>query len=89
MIVFIDNFTTHSKREDHLHWIRECLSRCCQTCIALNPDKLFVGAVQGVLLGHIVFGAGIEPNPEMVEVIQSLKPPTDVKGIQKVSEHGL
>jgi hypothetical protein len=25
MTVFIDDFSTHSKREDHLYWVRECL----------------------------------------------------------------
>jgi hypothetical protein len=87
MMVFIDDFSTHSKKEDHLNWVRECLIRCRRTQIALNPDKLFVGVVRGVLLGHIVSESGIEPDPEKVEVIHNLKPPTNVKGVQKVLGH--
>jgi hypothetical protein len=87
MMVFIDDFSTHSKREDHLHWIRECLIKCSRTRIALNPDKLFVGVVRGVLLGHIVSVSGIELDPEKVEVIHNLKPPTNVKGVHKVLGH--
>jgi hypothetical protein len=52
----------------------------------LNP-KLYVEVKRGVLLGHIVFEAGTEPDPEKVEVIHNLKPPTDVKGIQRVLGH--
>jgi hypothetical protein len=87
MTVFIDDFSTHSKREDHLYWIHECLIRCRNTRIAINPDKLFVAVVRGVLLGHIVFEAGIELDPEKVEVINNLKPPTTVKEVQKVLGH--
>jgi hypothetical protein len=87
MTVFIDDFSTHSKREDHLYWVRECLIRYRNTRIAINPDKLFVAVVRGVLLGHIVFEAGIEPDPEKVEVINNLKPPTMVKEVQKVLGH--
>jgi hypothetical protein len=38
-------------------------------------------------LGHIVSESGIEPDPEKVEVIHNLKPPTNVKGVQKVLGH--
>ena len=48
MIVFIDNFSTHSKKEDHLYWVHECLIPYCNTRIAINPDKLFVVVVRRV-----------------------------------------
>jgi hypothetical protein len=47
----------------------------------LNPAKLYIEVKRGVLLGYIVSEAGTEPDPEKVEVIHNLKPPTDVKGI--------
>jgi hypothetical protein len=87
MTVFIDDFSTHSKREDHLYWVRECLIRCRNTRIAINLEKLFVAVVRRVLLGHIVSEAGIEPDPEKVEVINNLKPPITVKEVQKVLGH--
>jgi hypothetical protein len=46
-----------------------------------------VAVVRGVPLGHIVSEAGIEPDPEKVEVINNLKPPTTVKEVQKVLGH--
>ena len=89
MTVFIDDFSIHLKREDHLYWIRECLIWCCNTQIAINPDKLFVAVIRGVLLGHIVSEVGIEPDPEKVEVINNLKPPTTVKKVQKVLDQSV
>jgi hypothetical protein len=53
----------------------------------LNPAKLYIEIKRGVLLGHIVSEAGTEPDPEKVEVIHNLKPPTNVKGIQRVLGH--
>ena len=87
MTVFIEDFSTHSKRQDHLYWVRKCLIRHLNTRIVINPNKIFVAVVRGVLLGHIVSEAGIEPDLEKVEVINNLKPPTIVKEVQKVLGH--
>ena len=87
MTVFIDDFSTHSSATEHLHWVRECLIRCRRTGIAVNPDKLYLAIKKGILLGHIVSREGTEPDPTKVEAITELKPPTDVKGIQRVLGH--
>ena len=87
MTVFIDDFSTHSRVSEHISWVTECLIRCRRTGIALNPRKLYLAVKRGVLLGHIVSEAGKEPDPEKVEVIANLKPPTNVKGVQRVLGH--
>ena len=87
MTVFIDDFSTHSSTTEHLHWVRECLIRCCRTGITVNLDKLYLAVKKGILLGHIVSREGTEPDPAKVEAITELKPPTDVKGIQRVLGH--
>jgi hypothetical protein len=87
MTIFIDDFCIHLEEKDHLHWVRECLVRCHSSGISLNPAKLYVEVKRGVLLGHIVSEAGTKPDPEKMEVIHNLKPPTDVKGIQRVLGH--
>ena len=72
MIVFIDDFSTHSLATEHLHWVRECLIRCRRTGIAVNPDKLYLAVKKGILLGHIVSREGTEPDPAKVEAITEL-----------------
>ena len=87
MTVFIDDFSTHTSVTEHLHWVRECLIRCCRTGIAVNLDKLYLAIKKGILLGHIVSREGTEPDPAKMEAITELKPPMDVKGIQRVLGH--
>ena len=87
MIVYIDDFSTQSNREDHLPLVEECLIRCCKTGIALNPDKLFLGVKKGILLCYVVSKEGKQADPEKVEVIVNLPAPKDVKGVQRVLGH--
>ena len=50
----------------------------------LNPSKCIFGVPSGILLGYIVSARGIEPNPNKVSAITSMKRPTCVKDIQKL-----
>lgn len=87
MTVFIDDFSTQSGIEDHLGFVRESLERCRQSQMALNPEKTYLAVSRGVLLGYVVSKAGREPEPEKVKVITNLKPPTNVKEVQRVLGH--
>ena len=51
----------------------------------LNPSKCNFGVPSGILLGYIVSACGIEPNPDKVFAITSMKWPTYVKDIQKLT----
>ncbi len=64
---------------DHMVMLRACFDRCRRYGIALNPEKIYLAVECGVLLGHVVSQKGKEPNPEKIEVIVNLQPPSDVE----------
>ena len=67
--------------------MQECLIQCRRTRIAVNRGKFYLTVKRGILLGHIVFQEGTEPNSAKIKAIMELKPPTDVKGMQRVLSH--
>jgi hypothetical protein len=87
MSVFIDDFSTQTSKIDHMVMLKACFERCHRYGIALNPEKIYLAVERGVLLGHVVSQKGKEPDPEKIEVIVNLQPPSDVKGVQRVLGH--
>jgi hypothetical protein len=81
MVVFIDDFSTQTSREEHLEMLKACFQRCRKVDISLNPEKVYLAMVQGILLGYVVTKKGKELDPDKVEVIVNLQPPTRVKQI--------
>jgi hypothetical protein len=81
MEVFIDDFSRQTSREEHLEMLRACFQRCREVGISLNPEKVYLAMVRGILLGYVISKKGKEPNPNKVEVIVNLQPPTIVKQI--------
>jgi hypothetical protein len=51
----------------------------------LNPTKCIFDVSSGILLGNTVSRHGIKANPEKIEVVTKMKPPTYVKDIQKLT----
>jgi hypothetical protein len=49
----------------------------------LNPAKCTVDVPAGKLLGFLVSSRGIEVNPGKIRAIERMKPPTDLKEVQK------
>ncbi len=47
--------------------------------IELNLSKCHIGEQEVKFLGHIVSKKGIKPDPENVEAVSKMKPPTNVK----------
>jgi hypothetical protein len=52
----------------------------------LNPNKCVFGVPSGKLLGFIISHRGIKANPEKISAITSMKAPTCVKDVQKLTE---
>lgn len=48
----------------------------------LNPKKCVFGEPSGKLLGFIVFGRGIEANPEKIDAILKMATPKNLKDVQ-------
>jgi hypothetical protein len=51
----------------------------------LNPNKCVFGVPSGKLLGFIISHCGIETNPEKISAITSMKAPTSIKDVQKLT----
>ena len=47
----------------------------------LNPTKCIFGVPYGILLGNIVSYHGIKANPEKIEAVTKMKPPTYIKDV--------
>jgi hypothetical protein len=51
----------------------------------LNQNKCVFGVPSGKLLGFIISHRGIEANPEKISTITSMKAPTSIKDVQKLT----
>jgi hypothetical protein len=51
----------------------------------LNPNKCVFGVPSSKLLGFIISHRGIEANPEKISAITSMKSPTCIKDVQKLT----
>jgi hypothetical protein len=51
----------------------------------LNPNKCVFDVPSGKLLGFIISHRGIEANPEKISAITSMKAPTCIKDVQKLT----
>jgi len=56
--------------------LKACFQRCRKVDISLNPEKVYLAMVQGILLGYVVTKKGKELDLDKVEVIVNLQPPT-------------
>ncbi|GJX54590.1 hypothetical protein Tco_0282959 [Tanacetum coccineum] len=63
------------------------LQRCKDANLFLNWEKCHFMVKEGILLGHKVFGAGLEVDKAKIDVISKLPPPTNVKGIRNFLGH--
>ena len=58
------------------------LQRLANAGLKLNPKKCEFCKTSVELLGFIVSDKGISPQPEKIEAIAKLPPPSDVKGVR-------
>src|SRR5205809_552458 len=56
-----------------------------RTRMMLNPEKCVFGVPAGKLLGFLVSNRGIEANPDKIRAIERMRPPTRLKGLQRLA----
>ena len=76
ILIFSDSFETHLKHLD------DVLRRLRKASLSLNRKKCHFVQPEISYLGHIISKDGIAPDPEKVRAIQTMEPPTTVKGIR-------
>ncbi|GKC31690.1 reverse transcriptase domain-containing protein [Tanacetum coccineum] len=86
--VFMDDFSVFGNSFDHcLNNIDKMLQGCKDANLVLNWEKCHFMVKEGIVLGHKVFGAGLEVDKDKINVISKLPPPTNVKGIRSFLGH--
>src|ERR1051325_3921746 len=86
--VFMDDFSVFGASFDLcLKNLDTVLKRCVQTNLVLNWEKCNFMVTEGIVLGHKISSRGIEVDKAKIDVIETLPPPTNVKGIRSFLGH--
>ena len=86
MDIFMDDFLVYgSSFENYTKNLEIVLQRCQDKNLALNWEKCHFLVNEGIVLGHTA--AGLEVNQAKVSFIETLMPPTTVKGIRSFLGH--
>ena len=82
---YVDDVVVRSKKkEDHIQDLRKTFLNLRRHGLNLNPEKCVFGVRRGKLLGCMITVTRIKANPEKIEAIRRMKPPTTKKGVQKL-----
>ncbi|GJV80400.1 putative nucleotidyltransferase, ribonuclease H, partial [Tanacetum coccineum] len=86
--VFMDDFSVFGNSFDCcLANFDRMLARCEETNLVLNWEKCHFMVKEGIVLGHIISGAGIKVDRAKIDVIAKLPHPTNVKGVRSFLGH--
>jgi ribonuclease HI len=84
--VYVDDIVVKTKRVSTLvEDLTLVFNKLRATRTKLNPDKCVFGISAGKLLGFLVSYRGIEANPEKIRAIEAMRPPAQVKDVQKLT----
>jgi hypothetical protein len=83
IVIYLDDVTIYSQSDDkHLRHLRRVLEKCRKFGISLNPKKNLFGLEEGKLLGLIISKDRIKIDPSIIEAIQKLEHPRNIKELQ-------
>jgi hypothetical protein len=83
---YVDDVVVKTKNSDTLIAdLEETFASLREYRWKLNPNKCVFGVPSGKLLGFIISHRGIEANPEKISAIASMKAPTCIKDVQKLT----
>ena len=83
MEVYIDDMVAKSKREvQHIDVLKEVFEMLRQQKLCLNADKCAFEVGAGKFLGYMITNRGIKVNPDQIEAVKRLKPPSNRKEVQ-------
>jgi hypothetical protein len=83
---YVDD-TVVKTREGHtfIEDLEETFANLRKVNIKLNPTKCAFGVPSGKLLGFLVSHRGIEANPDKVKAIEEMRPPRNLKEMQRLA----
>ncbi|XP_023876281.1 uncharacterized protein LOC111988726 [Quercus suber] len=81
--VYIDDIVIKSKRVmQHTNDLREVFETLRRHKLRLNAEKCAFGVSAGKFLGYLITSREIEVNPDQIEAIKRLNPPSNPKEVQ-------
>jgi hypothetical protein len=80
MEVFMDDFSVYGTSFDNC--LYKVLQRREDQYLVLNWEKCHFMVSESIVLGHRVFGRGIEVDRAKIEAIKKLSYPRDIRGIR-------
>jgi hypothetical protein len=85
--VYVDDVVIKTKESRTLiDDLQETFANLRRFRMKLNPAKCTFGVPAGKLLGFLVSSRGIEVNPGKIRAIERMKPPANLKEVQKFTE---
>nr|AAV31299.1 putative polyprotein [Oryza sativa Japonica Group]AAV32107.1 putative polyprotein [Oryza sativa Japonica Group] len=83
---YVDDVVVKIKQKDDLITdLEEAFASIRAFRMKLNPEKCIFGVPSGKLLGFMVSQRGIQANPEKINAILNMKPPSSQKDVQKLT----
>ena len=76
-----------STSDNCLHNLTLVLKKCMETNLVLNLEKCYFIVREGIILGHRMFGRGIEVDQAKIEIIEKLPHPTSIKRVRSFLGH--
>jgi hypothetical protein len=87
VLTYVDDIIVKStKQEKHIADLQETFANFRQVGLKLNPEKCVFRVKKGKFLGCLVSTKGIEANPNKIEAILRMEPPSTKKGVQRLTE---
>ena len=86
--VFMDDFSVFGNDfESCLAPLTKILEVCVRKRLVLSWEKSHLMVREGVVLGHIIWGKGLEVDKAKIEVIQNLPLPSTVRDLRSILGH--
>jgi hypothetical protein len=86
VLTYVDDIIVKStKQENHIADLQETFANFRQAGLKLNPEKCVFGVKKGKFLGCLVWTKGIKANPNKIEAIVRMEPPSTKKGAQRLT----
>ena len=86
MEAYVDDMIVKSKQGvSHVDQLTKVFGNLRKYSMKLNPNKCTFGVKSGKFLGYMITNRGIEANPEKLQAIQDLKPPSTVREVQRLT----
>ena len=84
--VYIDDMVVKSKQESqHVEDLQGTFEVLWQHKLRLNVEKCVFGVGAGKFLGYLITNWGIEINPDQIDTVRRLNPPSNLKDVQKLT----